>query len=77
MPKAQDTAFPIEIEGVMNMPKPVKVGKKTRMSYSQISEVAEMPNLIQIQTESYDWFIKEGLREVFEDVSPIKDYAGN
>ena len=59
------------------MPKPVKVGKKTRMSYSQISEVAEMPNLIQIQTESYDWFIKEGLREVFEDVSPIKDYAGN
>lgn len=59
------------------MPQPVQVGRKTRMSYSKIHEVAEMPNLIQIQTESYDWFIKEGLREVFEDISPIKDYAGN
>lgn len=59
------------------MPQPVKVGRRTRMSYSKIHEVAEMPNLIQIQTESYDWFIKEGLREVFEDISPIKDYAGN
>ncbi|HYE67110.1 MAG TPA: DNA-directed RNA polymerase subunit beta, partial [Anaerovoracaceae bacterium] len=47
------------------------------MSYSKINEVAAMPNLIQIQTESYDWFIEEGLREVFEDISPIKDYAGN
>lgn len=61
----------------MNMPYPVKIGKRTRMSYSQINEVAEMPNLIEIQTESYDWFIKEGLKEVFEDISPIKDYAGN
>lgn len=59
------------------MPQPVKFGRKTRMSFSKINEVAEMPNLIQIQTESYDWFIKEGLREVFEDISPIKDYAGN
>ncbi|MEG1930418.1 MAG: DNA-directed RNA polymerase subunit beta [Anaerovorax sp.] len=59
------------------MPYPVKIGRKTRMSYSQINEVAEMPNLIEIQTQSYDWFIKEGLREVFEDISPIKDYAGN
>ncbi len=59
------------------MPNPVKIGKKTRMSYSKINEVAAMPNLIQIQTESYDWFIEEGLREVFEDISPIKDYAGN
>lgn len=59
------------------MPDPVKIGKKTRMSYSKINEVAAMPNLIQIQTESYDWFIQEGLREVFEDISPIKDYAGN
>lgn len=59
------------------MPDPVKIGKKTRMSYSKIKEVAAMPNLIQIQTESYDWFIEEGLREVFEDISPIKDYAGN
>ena len=59
------------------MPQPVKFGKKTRMSFSKINEVAEMPNLIQIQTESYDWFIREGIREVFDDISPIKDYAGN
>jgi DNA-directed RNA polymerase subunit beta len=59
------------------MPQPVKIGKKTRMSYSKIHEVAEMPNLIQIQTESYNWFVNEGLREVFSDISPIRDYAGN
>ncbi|MCQ4635467.1 DNA-directed RNA polymerase subunit beta [Anaerovorax odorimutans] len=59
------------------MPKPVKLGRKDRMTFSKINEVAEMPNLIQIQTDSYDWFIKEGLQEVFEDISPIKDYAGN
>ena len=59
------------------MPKPVEFGRRTRMSYSKINEVAEMPNLIQIQTESYEWFITEGLKEVFEDISPIKDYAGN
>ena len=59
------------------MPQPVKIGKKTRMSYSQIHEVAPMPNLIQIQKDSYDWFIEEGLREVFEDISPIRDYADN
>ncbi|MDR0357247.1 MAG: DNA-directed RNA polymerase subunit beta, partial [Clostridiales Family XIII bacterium] len=59
------------------MPQPVKIGKRTRMSYSKIHEVAEMPNLIQIQTESYNWFVNEGLREVFSDISPIKDYAGN
>ncbi len=47
------------------------------MSYSQIHEVAPMPNLIQIQKDSYDWFIEEGLREVFEDISPIRDYADN
>ena len=58
------------------MPQPVQIGKKTRMSYSKIAEVAPMPNLIQIQKDSYDWFINEGLREVFEDISPIKDYAG-
>ncbi|MDR1135997.1 MAG: DNA-directed RNA polymerase subunit beta [Clostridiales Family XIII bacterium] len=59
------------------MPEPVRIGRKTRMSYSKIREVAEMPNLIQIQTESYKWFVDEGLKEVFEDISPIKDYAGN
>ncbi len=59
------------------MPKPIKLGRKERMTFAKINEVAEMPNLIQIQTDSYDWFIKEGLREVFEDISPIKDYADN
>ncbi|MDD4566063.1 MAG: DNA-directed RNA polymerase subunit beta [Eubacteriales bacterium] len=59
------------------MPEPVKIGKITRMSYSKIDEVAAMPNLIQIQTESYNWFIEEGLKEVFEDISPIRDYTGN
>jgi len=59
------------------MPQPVKIGKRTRMSYAKINEVATMPNLIQIQKDSYEWFVEEGLREVFEDISPIKDYAGN
>ena len=59
------------------MPEPVKIGKKERMSYSKIKEVADMPNLIQIQTDSYNWFVNEGLREVFSDISPIQDYAGN
>ena len=59
------------------MPEPVIIGNKTRMSYSKIHEVADMPNLIQIQKDSYDWFIEEGLREVFEDISPIRDYADN
>ncbi len=59
------------------MPKAVKLGKMERQTFSKINEVAEMPNLIQIQTKSYDWFVKEGLREVFEDISPIEDYAGN
>ena len=59
------------------MPKPIQVGRKERMTFAKINEVCEMPNLIQIQTESYDWFIREGLREVFEDISPIKDYADN
>ncbi|MBR5152571.1 MAG: DNA-directed RNA polymerase subunit beta [Clostridia bacterium] len=56
---------------------PVKLGKNTRMSYGKINEVLEMPNLIEIQKNSYDWFLKEGLKEVFHDVSPITDYAGN
>ncbi|MEG0662911.1 MAG: DNA-directed RNA polymerase subunit beta, partial [Anaerovoracaceae bacterium] len=59
------------------MPKAVMLGRKERQTFSKINEVAEMPNLIQIQTKSYDWFLEEGLREVFEDISPIKDYAGN
>ena len=59
------------------MPNPIKLGRKERMTFANINEVAEMPNLLQIQTDSYDWFVKEGLREVFEDISPIKDYADN
>ncbi|MBQ5415251.1 MAG: DNA-directed RNA polymerase subunit beta, partial [Firmicutes bacterium] len=59
------------------MPKPIYVGKTKRMSYSKIDAVLPMPNLIDIQRASYDWFIKEGLAEVFEDISPIRDYADN
>ena len=59
------------------MPNPIKLGRKERMTFSKINEVAEMPNLIQIQTDSYKWFVEEGLREVFEDVSPIKEYSDN
>ncbi|MBQ3924383.1 MAG: DNA-directed RNA polymerase subunit beta, partial [Firmicutes bacterium] len=61
----------------MIMPKAVLLGKKERQTFSKINEVAEMPNLIQIQTKSYENFINEGLKEVFEDISPIQDYAGN
>ena len=57
------------------MPRPIKVGRKERLTFAKINEVCEMPNLIQIQTDSYKWFVEEGLKEVFEDVSPIRDYA--
>ncbi|SHH76511.1 DNA-directed RNA polymerase subunit beta [Caloranaerobacter azorensis DSM 13643] len=56
---------------------PVSVGKRTRMSYSKINEVLELPDLIEVQKKSYEWFLKEGLKEVFEDISPIEDYTGN
>ncbi|TYQ17655.1 UNVERIFIED_CONTAM: DNA-directed RNA polymerase subunit beta [Acetivibrio alkalicellulosi] len=56
---------------------PVKLGKNVRMSYSKIDEVVDMPNLIEIQKNSYNQFLDEGLREVFRDVSPITDYTGN
>ncbi|MFZ5966801.1 MAG: DNA-directed RNA polymerase subunit beta [Bacillota bacterium] len=59
------------------MPHPIQFGKTTRMSYSKIEEVVDLPNLIEIQSKSYEWFLKEGLREVFEDISPIQDYTGN
>lgn len=57
--------------------KPVQLGKNTRMSFSRINEVLEMPDLIEVQRNSYEWFIKEGLKEVFKDVSAITDYNGN
>ena len=59
------------------MPQPVKIGKRERMSYSKIKEVTEMPHLLELQLKSYEWFKKEGLKEVFDDISPINDYAGN
>ncbi len=55
---------------------PVMYGKNERMSYSKIGDVSEMPNLIEVQKDSYDWFLKEGLREVLHDVSPITDFSG-
>ena len=57
--------------------KPVKVGKNTRMSFARIDEVLGMPNLIEVQKNSYAWFLNEGLKEVFKDVSGITDYTGN
>lgn len=56
---------------------PEKIGRRERMSFSKIKDVMQMPNLIEIQTSSYKWFIKEGLREAFDDVSPIVDPTGN
>ncbi len=57
--------------------RPVKAGKGMRMSFQKQKEVLEMPNLIEIQKNSYQWFLEEGLREVFEDISPIADFAGH
>lgn len=57
--------------------KPVQLGTNTRMSFAKIDEVLEMPNLIDVQKSSYDWFLKQGLKEVFADVAAISDYTGN
>ncbi len=57
--------------------KPITQGKTTRMSFSRINEVLQMPNLIEVQKNSYQWFLNEGLKEVFRDVSSITDYQGN
>ena len=57
--------------------KPVKLGKNVRMSFAKINEVLDMPNLIEVQKNSYQWFLEEGLKEVFKDVSAITDYTGN
>ena len=56
---------------------PVKVGKGVRMSFARQKEVLEMPNLIEVQTNSYQWFLDEGLKEVFRDISPIADFGGH
>lgn len=57
--------------------KPVKLGRNERMSFGKIDEVIQMPHLLDIQRKSYQWFLEEGLREVFKDVSGITDYTGN
>ncbi len=59
------------------MLKPQKLGKNTRMSFSKIDEPLEMPNLIEVQKDSYKWFVEEGIMDVLHDVSPITDYSGN
>lgn len=56
---------------------PIQAGKRTRMSFSKLNEVGHMPNLIEVQLDSYNWFLDEGLQEVFDDVNPILDYTGN
>ncbi|MDX9871791.1 MAG: DNA-directed RNA polymerase subunit beta [Clostridia bacterium] len=56
---------------------PVQVGKGTRVSFASIKEVLEMPNLIEIQQNSYQWFLNEGIKEMFRDISPIQDFTGN
>ena len=60
-----------------NRIRPVDTGRSIRMSYSRQKEVLEMPNLIEVQKDSYQWFLKEGLKEVFADISPISDYSGH
>ena len=59
-----------------NRIRPITNGKGLRMSYSRRKEVLEMPNLIEVQRDSYEWFLNEGLKEVFDDISPIEDYSG-
>ncbi len=64
------------VESMVNV-KPVHLGKNVRMSFSRIDEVLDMPNLIEVQKNSYQWFLDEGLKEVFKDVSGITDFTGN
>ena len=60
-----------------NRIRPITAGKSMRMSYARQKEVLEMPNLIEVQKDSYKWFLDEGLKEVFDDISPIADYSGH
>jgi DNA-directed RNA polymerase subunit beta len=61
----------------MAYPYPVQAGQHQRWSFGRIQEVLEMPNLIEIQQQSYEWFLRDGLRELFHDVSPVQDFTGN
>lgn len=56
---------------------PVQVGKRTRMSFGKVKDAIDMPNLIEVQLDSYEWFLREGLHEVFDDVNPISNFTGN
>ncbi|SFC81070.1 DNA-directed RNA polymerase subunit beta [Clostridium uliginosum] len=56
---------------------PIQVGKRTRMSFGKVKDVTDMPNLIEVQLDSYQWFLKEGLHEVFGDINPITNFTGN
>ncbi|KYH28803.1 DNA-directed RNA polymerase subunit beta [Clostridium colicanis DSM 13634] len=70
--------FVILMRGVkILMVHPIQIGKRTRMSFSKVNEVSPMPNLIEVQLDSYRWFWEEGLKEVFDDINPIQDYTGN
>ena len=60
-----------------NRIRPITNGKSSRMSYSRQKEVLQMPNLIEVQKNSYEWFLTDGLKEVFSDISPIADYSGH
>ena len=60
-----------------NRIRPVKAGKGIRMSYARQKEVLDMPNFIEVQKNSYQWFLDEGLKEAFADISPITDYSGH
>jgi len=81
MPKSKSLIYILENRGETSMEKsrirPVPAGKSVRMSYSRQKEVLDMPNLIEIQKDSYQWFLDEGLKEVFADISPIADFAGH
>ena len=57
--------------------KPVQVGKRTRYTYAKINEVLKMPHLLDLQIKSYEWFLEKGLKDIFRDISPIEDAAGN
>jgi DNA-directed RNA polymerase, beta subunit/140 kD subunit len=65
------------MRGVVQYMNAVKVGSSNRKSFGKLKEVLELPNLIEVQRNSYQWFLREGLREVFHDISPIQDFTGN
>ncbi|MDR7520656.1 MAG: hypothetical protein QN123_13955, partial [Armatimonadota bacterium] len=52
-------------------------GRRTRVSFAKIPEILEMPDLVEVQRRSFDWFLREGIREVFDEISPIQDFTGN